>query len=657
MNLIKAIKDRYTQAENEIRSDYHFTGNGNISCPHHEDENPSCGWMPDANSFGCFSCRSQYDIVNHYEMFHGMEKSDAIKCLAEKLGIDLSTYEMPEPLLRKKARVTPNPEFVNKVSNFNPATIYADKYLSNKGIDPELAREMYWLTSSADELFYNHAEFDLSTGEWFYSSSKRRKSDGSDYINEKGSFKEMSVKGGQNCFYGLQTLTDKKGICFITEGQNDCLRWATELKKAGSIDVCAVLSVPNGGRSLKSAIENSPTFNRWYRKHCKLIVIIPDADKCGMSMRDDAALYFDEDKVKWIDFTSLDKISYREKHGQDLSDALDLGYTCSEIQACMDFMPDEVEKASDVETFFLEDGIACGFATHDYNDNGLKAGRVTIVTGTRGSGKTSICRQMVLNIAKQGIKTLNYFGESSISEEKANFALLSADKGEIDMEQSTFGRKIYTASRKAEQRFDSSYGKYINFWEPTLSCQDIYTDLLATMKKHAKRGVKIFMIDSLMMLTTGKDNVFAKQTTVITGLKEFAKETGTHVLLIAHLNASGTKISGAMEIENFVDTIIKYERIDKVEDKSQYISMTQMDADEMNNMTAIVTNTKVRDKGAQIPMFLEWDEQRGQVTDVVWYTGILPLAGDYFQKGYNSRAVMRKWAVVDEIEDKQADWA
>ena len=105
-------------------------------------------------------------------------------------------------------------------------------------------------------------------------------------------------------------------------------------------------------------------------------------------------------------YTSDDPLSLIRNIGEELKDFADSA----------DLGNSKVEDATQVKSKYVKDGISSGFVTHDYNDSGLKGGCMTITTGFRGDGKTTVSRQMNMACAMQGIPVFNFIGESRSEE-------------------------------------------------------------------------------------------------------------------------------------------------------------------------------------------------------------------------------------------------
>ncbi len=70
-----------------------FTGKGNISCPFHEDKNPSMGLHNNYQKFKCFSCGRAGDCIELYQELFDMDRKTAIRDLSDRLNINHSFKE------------------------------------------------------------------------------------------------------------------------------------------------------------------------------------------------------------------------------------------------------------------------------------------------------------------------------------------------------------------------------------------------------------------------------------------------------------------------------------------------------------------------------------------------------------------------------------
>ena len=278
-------------------------------------------------------------------------------------------------------------------------------------------------------------------------------------------------------------------------------------------------------------------------------------------------------------------------------------------------------------------GLRSGFITHDWNDSGLKAGKVTLLLGSRGHGKTTIARQMAMAVVLQKRPIFFFSGEESKENEKNNMARILAHENELEIIENDAGRNIYYPSQNVIDKFSEKLGKYITI-EDTESYPigEIFQYMMIQMEQLARKGYFLFVIDNMMIINEAIGNKrFIQQKEIVKTLKEFAKKYDVHVILIAHprKGVGDQTTSGVAEQENLVDTIIRYKRIipdDK--DCSKLIKQCKLPEKYKSQVTAVLIPEKVRDNGKYEIAWLKWDGIKGIVLDM----SMLPRAHDYAQK-------------------------
>ena len=624
------------RARDIIASDLGKTVNKDImSCPfpEHEDRNPSAEWKGDA--FHCYSCCKQYDIFTHYLIHHGFTYSEALKSISEEYNIQLDEYVAPK--LSKLKKVEPSQEYQEKVSKIDGKS--PDDYLSNKFIDPKIAKYM-GVKCDDSEIYFNH--YEIVDKQWKPVNTKRRKLDGSFYewvdknTLEEIKNKEISINGGVGCFFGLNSLFRDNGsmktYCVATEGHTDALRVATALYQEGLLDHYGVISLPNGAGSMKMGIEKSPTFNKWLgASKNNTLILIPDADDAGQLMVKHASEYLDKDRITKVDVCEFG-IEYKPKKGEDVSDLLNMDSSLSieELLQSQSHLPlDECVNIEELPEFDLEIGYNPSFATHYYNDRGFKGGCVTLVTGVRGEGKTSIARQFLYSMFRNKIKSFAWFAESK-GEEPLQMTKIHeyalGRKCNMDAVKLGNGQVYYTPKPEAVKEATKEMSKYITYWNKTDKEENAFEKLMTIMKSAIKRGIKFFLIDNLMTLTasTVNKNVFTLQRNIMMKFKELAKNNNIHILMLAHPNAKNEKVSGAMELENLADTIKSYARCDyNVANSFISATNTQIHHEDVQNISAMLTYSKVRDEGTKSPLFIEWLQEYGILREIAYIDKVI----------------------------------
>jgi len=66
--------------------------NYKVKCPFHNEKTPSFFISPERGSYYCFGCSAKGDIFSFVEHFEGTNFLGALKILAERAGVELSSY-------------------------------------------------------------------------------------------------------------------------------------------------------------------------------------------------------------------------------------------------------------------------------------------------------------------------------------------------------------------------------------------------------------------------------------------------------------------------------------------------------------------------------------------------------------------------------------
>lgn len=349
------------------------------------------------------------------------------------------------------------------------------------------------------------------------------------------------------------------------------------------------------------------------------------------------------------------KATYRFMDGifettQPLSEINNLSKELNDISGIAD-IESNAQSLKQVKSVLIKDGISSGYITHDYNDGGLKSCRLTLLLGAKNHGKTTIARLMILACSKQNKKSFFFAGENGAHEEKSIFAMNCAKEGGLQVMPNIGGRPVYYPTKATFEAFEQLHAGNIQIIDDSLvgKREKLFNYVLRKMEDSAKSGAKLFVLDSLTVLEEGEGNkIFAHQKEIITKLNTFKKNFDAHVILIVHpKKGKGLEsVSGNSAVEKLCDTMLRYVRLSdndqeieaqNYKKKSKVMARVNMSNEDKNKITAMVLNEKVRDRGAKLAMFLEWDNKRGVATEV----SMLPLASEYEKNGYWTRAIHR----------------
>jgi DNA primase len=77
-------------------------------CPFHSEKTPSFNVNPDLRSYRCFGCNESGDVFTWLEKQDGLTPAEALRTLAERAGVELSTRRAPEEQEREKRLIAAN---------------------------------------------------------------------------------------------------------------------------------------------------------------------------------------------------------------------------------------------------------------------------------------------------------------------------------------------------------------------------------------------------------------------------------------------------------------------------------------------------------------------------------------------------------------------
>lgn len=580
---------------------------GRYSCPatDHNKDDHVCQWYNETFGFFCHDCKKPYDIWNHAD-----SQLDPYQYLC-----DLANVEYKPKMFQTIDPVT-------KTTSQNGYS-----YMAGRGISKDTL-DLYRVRADDSWIYFNYATPDeqLVKTKWRAINSKDWR----------------STLEGSEILYGMHLLRMQTTL-MICEGEIDALSMYEIVKLMGATKSVLCSSLPNGASSLVgNCLKNC---KEWMSRFDE-IILIPDRDDAGDNFIKRAEQALSDYNLHVIELPVND---------------------VNEYLMCADYNPAEISKykkaiipeltschhANSIEKYHARNGHPSGFVTVDYNMNGLQDGWVTLATGITGHGKTTFTRQILLTYAINGLKSFMFVGESSSEKENTLLARLCCDLDCVEKTEGTGGGVRYNVNNKAYSEYKEKYGGMIILSDPQKAkeASDLYAHMLSEMIKMTKHGVKLYVLDNLMKLCVGcpAGDLLSKQKQIISDLKDFALKYSVHVILIAHLRKDNERISGASEVENTADAVLRYERIfgDAI---PLFIKAMDLDEQILNRVSAYIVQQKVRDEGTYNITLLEWESERGAVINL----STLPKAIEYQSKGYWTRAISR---VSDEDVpnyDKQA---
>ena len=109
-------------------------------CPFHAEKTPSFTVDPDRRSYKCFGCGRSGDVFTWLEEQDGLEPVEALKVLAERAGVELSTRRDPAEREREKRLLAANDTahfYFRQALRGTEAGRVVARYIAERGIRPE----------------------------------------------------------------------------------------------------------------------------------------------------------------------------------------------------------------------------------------------------------------------------------------------------------------------------------------------------------------------------------------------------------------------------------------------------------------------------------------------------------------------------------------
>lgn len=265
------------------------------------------------------------------------------------------------------------------------------------------------------------------------------------------------------------------------------------------------------------------------------------------------------------------------------------------------------------------DYIQTGINLIDKKMRGLQKGAISVVSGLRGSAKSTLLSQISLNAIQDKQTIICYSGELS-DKNFAKWMLLQA-AGKSKVEESEKFENYYTVPDKYKpiiadwigNRFWLYNNKYGNDFS------QISERLDAEIEKH---HADLVILDNLMALNLeayDKDK-YEAQTKFVQTLKNIAEKREVHIIFVAHpRKAIGflrlDDVAGSGNITNYVDNAFIVHR-----KNNDFVRLSKMmfgwkDDHEIyqDNVTNVIEICKDRDNGNQdvfIPLYYEKETKR-----------------------------------------------
>lgn len=235
------------------------------------------------------------------------------------------------------------------------------------------------------------------------------------------------------------------------------------------------------------------------------------------------------------------------------------------------------------ETTTLTERITLPFKQLNYLLNGLLLDRITLLTSSTDSGKTTVSSQIIINAVKQGYNTFYFAGEDGGAEARDRLY-----KQYTEFDKSNFTYVPYIQNGK-----QTNCGEYLLSHDKWLKANNFFTNklfifnnnllanknnLINTLESaRVNNNCKFFVLDNVEMFDLDADNENASLKDMCIALRQWAISKKVHILIVAHIRKIERNIcrpeifdvKGSSALTNICKNIITIIRTDKLDKETK----------------------------------------------------------------------------------------
>lgn len=384
------------------------------------------------------------------------------------------------------------------------------------------------------------------------------------YTKDSKTPKEWAMSNTEPILFGMDKTSFSQPLV-ITEGQID----AMSLYEAG---VTNVVSVPSGCNNMDFV----QLCWDWLERFSE-IILFGDNDEPGVAMMNNLMNRLGEDRCVIV--TDYPQLVYNDKdYDRQCKDANEIlraygpEFLAEMVEDARPTMAKGVLNLADVP--FIDPTTQPRVYTRvpalDTMLGGLGEGSITVFSGKRGCGKSTLTGQILLNAVDQGYKVAAYSGELSSYKFLEWIMSQATERQYIDTKYDARSGKMLTAIHPVIQGRIKQWlnGKFYLFDNAAVEDGDVASAIIRVFTTCARRyGVKVFLVDNLMSALVGTEDEIKAQAQFTAALKAFATKFKVAVLLVAHprktkANEAFTSddVSGSAVITNLADNVISVEK-------------------------------------------------------------------------------------------------
>lgn len=372
---------------------------------------------------------------------------------------------------------------------------------------------------------------------------------------EKGSRKSWREEGTKPILFGMQHCTPDKPLV-ITEGEIDAL----SVYEAG---VENVVSVPSGSEDFTWVEYCWDWINQFNQ-----IIIFGDSDNAGKEMTKKLIQKLGSFRCSVVEIEYKDANELLYRNGKEA--IVNAVKNAKEIPVyglvdLADISPLDIKNMQTIST---------GIRALDQSIGGFRLGELSVWTGKRGEGKSTLMSQLMIEVIENDNKVCCYSGELKAQDFQYWTHLQMAGKGNVETYFDSMSEKnrYYVKPEIKKTIMDWHRGKFFLYDNTVTASKAKETTILKIFEYAVKKyDCKVFLVDNLMTAKYDHDSekdFYLKQINFVRDLIDFASSYNVHVHLVAHPKKTkgdldNDDISGRAEITNLAHNVFSVQRVEK----------------------------------------------------------------------------------------------
>ena len=260
--------------------------------------------------------------------------------------------------------------------------------------------------------------------------------------------------------------------------------------------------------------------------------------------------------------------------------------------------------------------ILTGITGIDDRMIGLKKGYVSVLSGLRSAGKSSILSQLVIQCREQGLKCALFSGEMIDKQVLKWLTLQAAGKAHVH---GTQYEKVFYPNDGAAEAISQWLDEFVYVYN------NDYGNQFTEMEKHLIRIVEekkldLVLLDNLMAMNVENldRDLYVRQTKFVKELKRMAQNLNIHVMFVAHPRKSSgylrmDDISGSGDLSNAADNVFIIHRVDEDYKKATQQFFQWKATNPLYQADNVIEICKDRDLGNRdvyVPLWFEKETKR-----------------------------------------------